>query len=117
MSTAIFNQVETNTTNASSSSLIMKTANYTTLIGDATILVSPAANSTNTITLSTSESDGVSSGKKYIVKKANETNGFVTVVSQGGGTLEGNANLSTDIPYQGWVLQFDGTNWHIVGHI
>lgn len=95
--------------------LVATTANYTTqLTKGGTLLVSPAAGATVTITLTTT---GVVAGKRYSVKKANETDGTVLVQSESGVTIEGAASIDTNVPYQGWILQFDGVNWHIIGHI
>jgi hypothetical protein len=61
----------------------------------------------------------VAIGKRYSVKKANATNGTVKVVTQSG-SIEGTLladGIQTNVPYQGWDVQFDGTNWHIIGHI
>jgi hypothetical protein len=78
-----------------------------------TLLVSPVTGVTVTITLTT---NNVAIGKRYSVKKANATNGTVNVVTESG-SIEGTFSIETNVPYQGWVLQFDGTNWHIIGHI
>mgnify|MGYP006139759195 FL=1 len=95
-------------------SLVAKTANYTTaLTKGGTLLVSPAEGDIITITLTT---DDVATGKRYSVKKANANDGTVLVQSQSG-SIEGVTSIETNVPYQGWVLQFDGTNWHIIGHI
>ena len=95
--------------------LVATTANYTTaLTKGGTLLVSPATGVTVTITLTTSV--GVAIGKRYSVKKANETDGTVKVVTQSG-SIEGTTSIETNVPYQGWILQFDGVNWHIIGHI
>ena len=94
--------------------LVAKTASYTTgLTKGGTILVSPAEGDIITITLTT---DDVATGKRYSVKKANANDGTVLVQSQSG-SIEGVTSIETNVPYQGWVLQFDGTNWHIIGHI
>jgi hypothetical protein len=97
---------------------ITTVGDYTTaLTKGGTLLVSPAAGATVTITLTTSV--GVAIGKRYSVKKANETDGTVKVVTQSG-SIEGTLladGIQTNVPYQGWVLQFDGVNWHIIGHI
>ena len=91
------------------------TANYTTdLTKGGTLLVSPAAGVTVTITLATTN---VIAGKRYSVKKANANDGTVLVQSEAGVTIEGAASIETNVPYQGWILQFDGINWHIIGHI
>lgn len=103
----------TNAVKSFVSSISTKTASYTTDLFDSTILVEPSADSNDvTITLLSA----VPSGKKYIVKKANSNNGVVNVVAQTG-TIEGQASLSTDVAYQGWVLQYDGANWHIINQI
>ena len=95
-------------------SLVSTTANYTTaLTKGGTLLVSPAEGDIITITLTT---DDVATGKRYSVKKANANDGTVLVQSQSG-SIEGVTSIETNVPYQGWVLQFDGTNWHIIGHI
>jgi hypothetical protein len=98
--------------------LVAKAADYTTSETEAgkTLLVSPAVDATVTITLTTTD---VAIGKRYSVKKANTTNGTVKVVTQSG-SIEGTPladGIQTNVPYQGWILQFDGTNWHIIGHI
>ena len=94
--------------------LVATTANYTTaLTKGGTLLVSPATGVTVIISLTT---DNVAIGKRYSVKKANETDGTVKVVTQSG-SIEGTTSIETNVPYQGWILQFDGTDWHIIGHI
>lgn len=94
--------------------LVATTANYTTaLTTGGTLLVSPITGVTVTITLTTT---GVAIGKRYSVKKANETDGTVNVVPETG-LIEGTTSIETNVPYQGWILQFDGVNWHIIGHI
>jgi hypothetical protein len=95
-------------------SLVSTVANYTTaLTKGGTLLVRPITDATATITLTTT---GVVAGKRYFLKKANETNGTVKVVTESG-SIEGTTSIETNIPYQGWILQFDGTDWHIIGHI
>ena len=95
--------------------LVSRTTDYTTgLTKGGTLLVSPAAGATVTITLTT---DNVAIGKRYSVKKANENDGTVLVQSESPGSIEGTTSIETNVPYQGWILQFDGVNWHIIGHI
>jgi hypothetical protein len=97
--------------------LVSTASDYTTALTEGgTLLVSPSGDITVTITLTTTN---VAIGKRYSVKKVNETNGTVKVVTQSGsieGTLQADG-IQTNVPYQGWDLQFDGTNWHIIGHI
>ena len=95
-------------------SLVSTTANYTTaLTKGGTLLVSPEADAIVTITLTAND---VAKGKRYSVKKANDNNGTVRVVTESG-FIEGTTSIETNVPYQGWVLQFDEVNWHIIGHI
>lgn len=94
--------------------LVSTTSDYTTALTEGgTLIVSPAAGATVTITLTTTN---VAIGKRYSVKKANETSGTVIVLTETG-SIEGTTSIETNVPYQGWNLQFDGTNWHIIGHI
>ena len=94
--------------------LVATATNYrTALTTGGTLLVSPTIGATVSITLTTT---GVATGKRYSVKKANATDGTVNVVSQTG-SIEGTTSIETNVPYQGWILQFDGVNWHIIGHI
>jgi hypothetical protein len=95
-------------------SLVSRTSDYTTALTEGgTLIVSPATGVTVTITLTTTN---VAIGKRYSVKKANETDGTVNVVTETG-LIEGTTSIETNVPYQGWILQFDGTDWHIIGHI
>ena len=95
--------------------LVSINRDYTTdLTKGGTLLVSPSGNATVTITLTTTN---VAIGKRYSVKKANETDGTVKVVTEFGSLIEGTTSIETNVPYQGWILQFDGVNWHIIGHI
>ncbi len=97
-----------------SSSIITTTVDYTTLLTEGgTILVNPAVGLTTTITLTTT---GVETGKRFLIKKANSNTGTVKVISETG-NIEGNSFIETDVPYQGWILQYDGTNWHMIGYI
>jgi hypothetical protein len=98
--------------------LVSRTTDYTTgLTKGGTLLVSPAAGATVTITLTTFAGVAVAIGKRYSVKKANDNNGTVRVVTEAGSDIEGTTSIETNVPYQGWILQFDALNWHIIGHI
>jgi hypothetical protein len=95
-------------------SLVSTASDYTTALTEGgTLLVSPAAGATITITLTTTN---VAIGKRYSVKKSNETDGTVNVVTESG-LIEGTTSIETNVPYQGWDVQFDGTDWHIIGYI
>ncbi|MGY8951526.1 MAG: hypothetical protein ACKVJW_07060 [Flavobacteriales bacterium] len=56
-------------------------------------------------------------GVTFFIKKSNTNKGTVKVEPESGVTIEGASSIETNVPYQGWLLQFDGTNWQIIGHI
>jgi len=97
------------------SAIATKTAAYTATLTDETILVN-AISSTVAITLPDA---ATATGKKYIVKKIDTTSNAITVKAIAG-AIDGNAagtGISGTLPWQGWILQSDGTNWYVVGKI
>ncbi|WP_370738871.1 beta strand repeat-containing protein, partial [Nubsella zeaxanthinifaciens] len=85
-----------------------KTANYTALGTDETILVD-ASSGNVTITLPTT----VVTGKKYYIKKIDTTSNDV-IVDGAGATIDGSPSITGSLAYQGWVLQYNGTAWFII---
>lgn len=88
-----------------------KTANYTALPADETLLVDATSGSV-TITLPATPVIG----KKYNVKKIDSSSN-TAVVDGNGKMIDGNASVSGSLPYQGWVMQYDGTAWFIISRI
>ncbi|RZK93284.1 MAG: collagen-like protein [Pedobacter sp.] len=88
-----------------------ETGSYAALATDETILVN-ANGGDVTITLPAAPT----LGKKYTVKKIDVT-GNAVIVTGGGANIDSNASISGTLPYQGWVMQFDGANWFIVSRI
>ena len=88
-----------------------KAADYTLSATDETVLVNASAAGV-TITLPT----GAVAGKKYTIKKIDTTVNTLTL-NGGGGSIDGNSSVLTSVPYQGWVVQFDGSNWFIISKI
>jgi hypothetical protein len=86
-----------------------KTSSYSALETDETILVN-AAGGAVTITL---PSAVVASGKKFNVKKIDDTDNIVTITSTAG-TIDTVASVSGAVWLQSWVLQSDGTNWFVI---
>jgi hypothetical protein len=82
-------------------------ANYTAVADDETILVNAAAGDV-TVTL-----PNAVSGKKYTIKKTNAPPNSVTVLPTAG-TIDGAADLDWNQQYQGYTVQWDGTNWWII---
>ena len=90
-----------------SSPLRTETSDYTAVDTDGTILVDASSN-TVTITLPTP-----SLGRKLMLKKIDNSRNLVTI-SGGAALIDGAATRATDIPYQSFLLQSDGTNWYIM---
>jgi hypothetical protein len=88
------------------------TVNYIALAADETILVDASAAAVMVDLPATSIV-----GKKYTVKKIDATPNTVSVSGGAGHSIDGNATIFEILPYQGWVMQFDGTNWFIIGKI
>ena len=88
-----------------------ESANYAAADADETILVN-AAGGTVTVTLPAVPTVG----KKYNVKKLDSTANTVSV-SGNGHNIDGTATISGTLPYQGWVMQYDGSNWFIISRI
>ena len=88
-----------------------ESANYAAAAADETILVN-AAGGTVTVTLPSAPTVG----KKYNVKKVDSTANTVTV-NGNGHNIDGTATISGTLPYQGWVMQYDGSNWFIISRI
>ncbi|OAZ04510.1 hypothetical protein [Flavobacterium succinicans] len=86
-----------------------KTASYTLLLKDESILVDTAAGDV-TITLPAATGNA---GKKYSVKKTSSDDNGV-IVASAGGTIDSVASIYGSVWLQGWVFQSDGTNWYIV---
>ncbi|MNK15853.1 hypothetical protein D3C87_340060 [compost metagenome] len=92
-------------------SIRTESANYAAAAADETILVN-AAGGTVTVTLPSAPTVG----KKYNVKKVDSTANTVTV-NGNGHNIDGTATISGTLPYQGWVMQYDGSNWFIISRI
>lgn len=88
-----------------------ETANYAAVATDETILVNATAG-TVVVTLPAAPT----TGKKYNVKKVDSTSNTVTV-NGNGRNIDGMATVSGTLPYQGWVMQYDGANWFIISRI
>jgi hypothetical protein len=88
-----------------------KTAAYTVTATDDTILVD-ASGASVTITLPATPV----TGKKCNVKKIDASSNTVSV-SGNSHTIDGSSTISGTLPYQGWIMQYDGTNWFIIGRI
>ena len=84
---------------------------YSAVLADETILADAAGTSV-TITLPLEPV----MGKKYNIKKIDTSDNKVTI-SGNGKTIEGLSTISGALPYQGWVLQYNGSSWFIISRI
>ena len=89
-----------------SNDVVTKTANYTTGIGDDTVI---ANGSSITITLGTA---ACFAGKKQVIKNINATP--CSLATEGSETIDGAASLTLHDQYSFVEVQSDGTNWHVI---
>lgn len=107
----VLQKASLNTTNA----IATKTANYTLLASDETVLVD-ATNNNVTVTLPAA--DATNKGKRFYVKLI-ATNAANTneVIIDSSSNIDGDASaVSSSSPFQSWLLQSDGTAWFVVGN-
>jgi hypothetical protein len=96
--------------NNTSSFATTKTANYTTLASDETILVDATAGNI-TITLLVASGN---SGKKFTVKKIDSTANTVTVTNST--NIDGATTKTYSTQYSGGSFQSNGTQYFIIGN-
>lgn len=93
-------------------SFVEVSTNYTATIDDTVVF--GKANTNNDILITLPDPTNIK-GKKITIKKSDIDNDtYVNVVSAGNATIEGEPDLYTSLPYTGWDLMSDGTNWKIV---
>ena len=85
-------------------------SDYTATAQDGTILVDA---STGDVTVSIPAANSVK-GLKYSIKKVDMSANKV-IIQPLAGTIDGQANRFTDVPWQGYVIQSNGANWFVVG--
>jgi hypothetical protein len=97
---------------AAAPAIATKTADYTAVATDETLLVD-ASGGARTITLPVAPA----TGKKYYIKKIDASANAVNVTINGSITIDGLTTLSGTSAWQGWLIQFNGTNWYIISRI
>jgi ribosomal protein S4E len=107
ISNVTFSNVSINT------AIVTKSANYTAVAADETILGNASAGAI-TITLPTSVG---ASGKVYTIKKVDSSANAVTVGTTTSQTIDGVTTYSLANQYGGVTVQSDGANWLIIGNI
>lgn len=100
---------ELSTTAWAGNNIVEVTANYPVATDDMVVL----GNAQNDITITLPNASGIK-GRKLTVKKNDTANTTYVNVVSAGGTIDGETDLYTSLPYSGWDFMSDGTNWKIV---
>jgi hypothetical protein len=85
-------------------------SDYTANENNGTILVDA---STGDVTVTIPAANSVK-GLKYSIKKV-DISAHKVIIQPLAGTIDGQANRFTDVPWQGFVVQSNGVNWFVVG--
>jgi len=91
--------------------IIEVSTNYTAQLTDGTILVDCAAGH---VTISLPTAAAGNKGLKLQIKKIDNTVNSL-IIAPVSGTIDGQANRTTIVPNQGFVVQSSGTKWFVVG--
>lgn len=70
-------------------------------------------NAQNDITITLPSATGIK-GRKLTIKKSDTANDTYVNVVSAGGSIDGETDLYTSLPYSGWDFMSDGSNWKIV---
>ena len=96
---------------ASNSAFTSVAANYTASTSDEVIFVD-ASSGHVTITLPTASGN---TGKKYRIKKFEASANNVILDGDGAETIDGSTTQTTNVPWTGWVIISNGSNWGVIG--
>jgi hypothetical protein len=94
--------------------IVTKTGNYTATSTDGTIVVD-ASGGNVTVTLPAASSTTL--GLKLSIKKIDTSGNNVIIDGDGSETIDGQTTMTWNVPWQGYVVQCDGTGWYVVGKI
>ena len=101
---------ELSTTAWAGNNLVEVTADYQITAEDVVVF----GNAGNDITITLPDPTGIK-GRKLTIKKSDADDfTYVNVITSGTGNIEGQTDLYTSLPFTGWDLMSDGTNWKIV---
>jgi uncharacterized protein (TIGR02217 family) len=92
-----------------STNIVSKTANYSVLSTDDTILAN-ASGGAFTVTLTVS---GIPTGKVFTITKTDSSTNAVTL-TPASGTVDGQSSIALALQYMTVSVQFDGTNYWII---
>lgn len=100
---------ELSTSASALNNIVEVSANYPITPEDVVVL----GNATSDITITLPNALGAK-GRKLTIKKSDAANDTYVNVVSAGGTIDGESDLYTSLPYSGWDFMSDGTNWKIV---
>ena len=86
-------------------------SNYTATIMDGTILVD-ASSADVVVTLPMANS--ANKGLRLSIKKIDSSINYLVIIAESG-TIDGVPSKSTNVPWQGYIVQSNGLNWFVVG--
>jgi len=100
---------ELSTTAWAGNNIVEVTADYPINVDDVVVL----GNATEDITITLPSAAGIK-GRKLTVKKSDASNYTYVNVLSSGGTIDGEVDMYTSLPFSGWDFMSDGTDWKIV---
>jgi hypothetical protein len=93
--------------------IVTKTSDYTATLTDGTIVVD-ASGGDVTISLPAATSG---EGFKLSIKKIDTSDNNVVIDANSTETIDGQTTMTWNVPWQGYVVQCNGSGWYIVGKI
>ena len=100
---------ELSTTAWAGNNIVEVNSNYPIASDDVVVL----GNAQNDITITLPSATGIK-GRKLTIKKSDTANNTYVNVVSAGGSIDGETDLYTSLPYSGWDFKSDGSNWKIV---
>ena len=100
---------ELSTNNWAANNIKEVNTNYPIAVDDVVVL----GNATTDITITLPNPSGLK-GRKITIKKSDNANTTYVNVVSAVGTIDGEPDLYTSLPYSGWDLMSDGSSWKIV---
>ncbi|MCI5056445.1 MAG: hypothetical protein MRY83_10080, partial [Flavobacteriales bacterium] len=98
--------------NASSMAVTNVSSNAAATSAQEVLLVDATSGS---VTITLPATSAVSTGKTYHIKKTDGTANNVIIDGNGAETIDGALNQTSNVPYGGWKIVSDGSNWMIIG--
>lgn len=100
---------ELSTNGWAANNIVEVNQNYTITTADVVVL----GKATSDITITLPNPVGIK-GRKLTIKKSDTANTTYVNVVTAGGSIDGEPDMYTSLPFTGWDFMSDGTNWKIV---